>query len=78
MQSKAIELTRLTRVAQNVKHCESAFVLTAIGHGGYLTFRLAGCGRLFGADFDLVGDFQRLVLSANSELAIAISLISMG
>ena len=26
----------------------------AIGHGGYLTFCLAGCGRLFGANFDLV------------------------
>ena len=37
---------------------ESAFLLTAIGHGGYLTFCLAGCGRLFGADFNLVGDFQ--------------------
>ena len=54
------------------------FFLTAIGHGGYLTFCLAGCGRLFGANFDLVGDFQRSLLSASSELAIAIFLISMG
>ena len=35
------------------------FFFTAIGHGGYLTLCLAGCGRLFGASFALVGDFQQ-------------------